>query len=69
MIVKGQRGMIDSLLDRPQKRIQIDRVVKSIEEEEEELLNEPKEVLEEVRRHFAEQFRKWSSMAENLLKR
>ncbi|CAG8852887.1 11157_t:CDS:1, partial [Gigaspora margarita] len=42
------------------------RIVKSTEEREEELVNESKEVLKEVKKHFMQQFRKWASLASNL---
>ena len=49
--------MLNSLLNRPHRQIRIDRIVKYTEEES-ELVQEPDEVLKEVRKHFEKQFRK-----------
>ena len=48
--------MINSLLDRPYRKIKIDRIAKEIDGEA-ELLYESREVLEEVKEHFQKQFR------------
>ena len=47
--------MLNSLLERPSKKVKVDRVMKTIEEQE-VLLTKDKEVLGEVRSHFAKQF-------------
>jgi hypothetical protein len=58
MIVKDQRKMIDSLLDKPHRSIKLDRVVKKTEDnnKDDELVTEPQEVLAEVKKHFKKQF-------------
>jgi len=47
--------MLNSLLERPSKKVKVDRVMKTIEEQE-VLLTKDKEELGEVRSHFAKQF-------------
>jgi exonuclease III len=57
MIKNNQRRMINSLLEKPFKKVVIDRLL--VEEEgNKELLNEPVEVLEKTADHFRKQFKK-----------
>ena len=60
--------MLNSLLEWPSKKVKVDRVMKTIEEQE-ALLTKDKKVLEEVRLHFAKQFWKRNIELEKLSSR
>ena len=57
MIKTDQEKMIASLLNRPYKKIVLDRLVKQIEEET-VLITKPEEVKRRVAEHYKKQFRK-----------
>ena len=67
--IQGElKPMLNSLLERTSKRIKVDRVMKTVGEEE-VLLTEEKEVLSEVRTHFMKQFRKRNVNQDSLAER
>jgi len=59
MIRDNQRRMINSLLEKPYKKVVIDRLLIN-ERGVKELFNEPKEVLKRTADHFQKQFKKRS---------
>jgi ribonuclease HI len=67
--IQGElKYMLNSLLERPSKKIKVDRVMK-VSGGEEILLTEDKEVLNEVRSHFMRQFRRRDVQENNLSSR
>ena len=60
--------MLDSLLERSSKRVILDRVVKE-DNSDIILVNQKEEVLEEVRSHFNEQFRKRRTKSKEMAKK
>ena len=57
MIKDNQRRMINSLLEKPFKKVVIDKLLID-EREGKELFNEPEEVLRRIAEHFKKQFKK-----------
>ena len=64
-IVSNQKQMLNSILEKPYKRIKIDRVVEETEESY-RLFNTEKEVLNRVETHFKSQFRERIFNQENM---
>ena len=56
-MIDGEQGqMLSSLLEKPNRKIKIDKLIKTTENGK-ELLVEPEEVLEETKEHYQGQFR------------
>jgi len=66
MVISDQKRMINSLLERPYRKLRIDRVVIETDDGEEDLIHEPQEVLKTVKSHFESQFRKRNVHVNNL---
>jgi hypothetical protein len=67
MIKTNQRKMIASLLNRPYKKIVLDRFIKQTEEEA-DLLTSPKDIRVGVAEHYKKQFRKRNTRLEEMSK-
>src|SRR6266487_4855115 len=65
MIKDNQRRMINSLLERPYKKVVIDRLVVN-KNRDKELISDPKEVLENTAEHFRKQFKKRNFKGEEI---
>ena len=65
MIKDNQRRMINSLLERPYKKVVIDRLVVN-KNRDKELISDPKEVLESTAKHFRKQFKKRNFRGEEI---
>ena len=65
MMKDNQRRMINSLLEKPFKKVVIDKLLID-KKESKELFNEPEEILRRTAKHFKKQFKKRNFQQEEI---